>query len=80
MSLYGLTFKAGVALGPAAARAAAKRNPTRRLVGRRLGGSNDRSRLAANSATGTRPAIAAQCPAPKAVPGDMESPPQPENS
>jgi Major Facilitator Superfamily. len=61
MSLYGLTFTAGVALGPAVRRAA--RNVTRRrLVGRRLDGSTDRSRLAATRRPDTRPAPAGAMP------------------
>jgi len=61
MSLYGLAFTAGVALGPAVGGAA--RNVTRRrLVGRRLGGSTDRGRLAATRRPDTRPALAGAMP------------------
>ncbi len=58
MALYSLTFTAGLALGPAVGGRGARNAARRRLVGRRLDGCADRSRLAATRRPGTRPALA----------------------
>ena len=62
MSLYGLTFTVGVALGPAVGGALLATSPDAVSVGRRLDGSTDRSRLAATRRPDTRPALAGAMP------------------
>ena len=62
MSLYGLSFTGRRGPRPRSRRRAARNITRRRLVGRRPGGSTDRSRLAATRPPDTRPALAGATP------------------
>ena len=62
MSLYGLSFTAGVALGPAVGGALLATSPDADWWGGALAGSTDRSRLAATRRPDTRPALAGAMP------------------